>query len=280
MFVPNDIAEYYDTTQNHYTRWWNLGKTFSLHYGIWDETVKNFSGSLINTNRIMMETAGISSADKVLDAGCGVGGAAFYINRMRDAQVTGISLSDRQIKYANEIVEKNNLADKVSFGIMDFTRTDFKDESFDVVWACESVCQTADKGAFIKECYRILKKGGRLVLADFFLTDDNQTDRHSWIRKWCDTWAVTALVSCDAFTAGLKDQGFNNIKTADYTDNIKKSARRMFNAAIIGAVPSEIYNLFHPKVSRFARTHYKCGYYQFKALKKNLWKYRVVLAVK
>jgi len=280
MFVPNDIAEYYDTTQNHYTRWWNLGKTFSLHYGIWDETVKNFSGSLINTNRIMMETAGISSADKVLDAGCGVGGAAFYINRMRDAQVTGISLSDRQIKYANEIVEKNNLTDKVSFRIMDFTRTDFKDESFDVVWACESVCQAADKGAFIKECYRILKKGGRLVLADFFLTDDKQTDRHSWIRKWCDTWAVTALVSCDAFTAGLKDQGFNSIKTADYTDNIKKSARRMFNAAIIGAVPSEIYNLFHPKVSRFARTHYKCGYYQYKALQEGLWKYYIVLALK
>ena len=254
--------------------------TLSLHYGIWDETVKNFSESLVNTNRIMMETAEISSADKVLDAGCGVGGAAFYINKMKNAEVTGISLSDRQIKFANEIVVKNNLTDKVSFKIMDFTRTDFNDECFDVIWACESVCQAADKPAFIRECYRILKKGGRLILSDFFLTNDNQEDPHSWIRKWCDTWAVTALISCDAFTARLKDQGFSTVKTTDYTDNIKRSARRMYNASIIGAVPSEIYNLFHPKVSRFARTHYKCGYYQYKALKENLWKYRIILAVK
>jgi len=280
MFVPNDVAEYYNTTQNHYTRWWNLGKTLSLHYGIRDETVKNFSESLINTNRIMMEIAEISPADKVLDAGCGVGGAAFYINKMKNAEVTGISLSDRQIKYANEIVVKNNLADKVSFKIMDFTRTDFNDECFDVVWACESFCQALDKSAFIKECYRILKKGGRLVLSDFFLTNDNQEDPHSWIRKWCDTWAVTALISCNAFTARLKDQEFSTVKTTDYTDNIKRSARRMYNASIIGAVPSEIYNLFHPKVSRFARTHYKCGYYQYKALKENLWKYYIVLALK
>ena len=54
----------------------------------------------------------------------------------------------------------------------------------------------------------------------------------------------------------------------------------MYHTSIIGALPSEIYNLFHPKVSRFAKTHYKCGYYQYKALKEGLWKYWIMLAVK
>ncbi len=164
--------------------------------------------------------------------------------------------------------------------IMDFTRTSFHDESFDVVWACESVCQATDKAAFMRECHRILKKGGRLILGDFFLTDDNREDRHSWIRKWCDTWAVSGLISCDAFTEKLRENGLNPVRIDDYTDKIIKSARRMYYASIIGALPSEIYNLFHPKVSRFARTHYKCGYYQYKALMEGLWRYWILLAVK
>jgi tocopherol O-methyltransferase len=280
MFTPSDIAEYYDTTMNHYKRWWNLGRQLSLHYGIRDEGVKSFSESLINTNRMMMEISGISGNDKVLDAGCGVGGAAFYINRMKNSEVTGISLSKKQVDFANGIAVNKNIADKVNFRVMDFTQTYFSDESFDVVWACESVCQAADKDAFIEESYRLLKKGGRLIISDFFMTDTDQQDRHSWIRKWCDTWAVSDLVTCEAFTSDLRKRGFNDIRSFDYTSKIIHSSRRMYIASLVGAVPSELYNLFHPKVSRFARTHYKCGYYQYKALMEGLWGYWILLAKK
>jgi len=54
----------------------------------------------------------------------------------------------------------------------------------------------------------------------------------------------------------------------------------MYVSSIAGALPSGIYNLFHPKVSRFAKKHYKSGYYQYKALKGGLWRYIIILAVK
>ena len=73
---------------------------------------------------------------------------------------------------------------------------------------------------------------------------------------------------------GLTIQAFN------YTKQIHKSAKRMYYASLIGALFSITYNLFHPKVSRFAKTHYKSGYFQYKALKAGLWKYGVVLAIK
>jgi cyclopropane fatty-acyl-phospholipid synthase-like methyltransferase len=280
MFNPDEVASYYNTTQNHYSRWWQLGKQLSLHYGIRDKNAKTFSESLINTNRVMMEISGISAADRVLDAGCGVGGAAIYLNRTKGAKVTGISLSEKQIRFATEQAVKNSLSGKVDFHVMDFTKTSFPDETFDVIWACESVCQAPDKKAFISESFRLLKKGGRIIMSDFFLTANDQHDNHSRIRKWCNTWAVSDLVSCDAFTASLTAEGFNSIKTFDYTKNITRSSRRMYLASLVGAIPSELYNLFHPKVSRFAKTHYKCGYFQYMALKEGLWKYMVVLAVK
>jgi hypothetical protein len=107
-----------------------------------------------------------------------------------------------------------------------------------------------------------------------------QEDKHNLMEKWGNTWAVSEFVSCDYFTDSLKNQGFGNISTFDYTDKIKKSSRRLYNVSLLGALPSELYNLLHPGVSRFAKIHYKCGIYQFKALKANLWRYVVVLAIK
>ena len=43
LFTTNDIAEYYNTTQIHYEKWWNLKDGMSLHYGIWEPGVKNFT---------------------------------------------------------------------------------------------------------------------------------------------------------------------------------------------------------------------------------------------
>jgi len=280
MFSIKDVAEYYNTTQMHYESWWNLKNTLSLHYGIWDNGVKNFSESLINTNKVLMNIANISDGEKVLDAGCGVGGAAFFLNSKKDIEMVGISLSNKQVDMANSLAQQKKLTNKISFKVMDFTNTTFDDASFDVIWACESICCAPDKVDFIKESYRLLKKNGRLILSDFFLTNKDQKDKHEWIKKWGDTWSVSNFIDSDSFEKNLKSEGFKTITSYDFTNEIKKSAKRLYYASLLGAIPSELYNLFHPKVSRFAKSHYKCGYYQYKALKANLWKYHVKLAIK
>lgn len=280
MFTEKDVAEYYNTTQVHYKRWWNLKKGLSLHYGIWEDDIKNFTDSIINTNKILMNLAKIEESDQVLDAGCGVGGAAIFLTKTKNAKVTGISLSQKQIDFATAAAQERGLQDKVDFSLMDYTQTSFPNESFDVIWACESISSAPDKMLFIKEAYRLLKKGGRLILSDFFLTSDDQVDRSDWIKKWGSTWGISNFVSSNLFVDGLDDMGFINTQIFDYTSKIEKSAKRMYYTSLLGFFPSELYNLLHPKVSQFAKTHYKCGYYQYKGLKENLWQYKVVLSVK
>ncbi len=112
--MKQDVAAYYNHTQNHYQRWWQLSKGLALHYGIWHEDTRTFLESLKNTNKHLAELARIRTGQVVLDAGCGVGGSAIYLAQNNQAIVTGISLSDLQIETAKNnalIHHANHLTD-------------------------------------------------------------------------------------------------------------------------------------------------------------------------
>ena len=108
---------------------------------------------------------------------------------------------------------------QVDFRQCDYTKTPFEDETFDVVWACESVSSSLDKPAFLKEAIRVLKKGGRLVVCDIFWRKD-MPDPNNYIKKLNDTWATIPLESVDLFGDQAKEAGFGAIKVDDWTNEI------------------------------------------------------------
>ena len=185
------IAEYYNTTQNHYKNWWKLNEFDVHHYGVWDKETRNFTQFLINNNRVSMRIANVSSSDKVLNAGCGVGGA-FFSNKTKGIKVTGISLSGKQITTAKNTATNIGCSDDVEFHVIDYCDTSFESDTFNLVWAFQSMRHAADKHTFLKVCYRVLKRGGRLIISDFFLSP-HQSDKNDWVDKWIDTWGGPRL---------------------------------------------------------------------------------------
>ena len=135
MFKVEEVGEYYDSTQNHYEKWWDLSKSLSLHYGIWNNGVKNFRQASSNTNKILMELSNIKDNEHILDAGCGVGGAAIFLSKRKNVKVTGITLSKKQMSYAQDLITKEGLTNRVDFHLMDYTNTTFQSESFDVEYS-------------------------------------------------------------------------------------------------------------------------------------------------
>ena len=277
--MKQDVAAYYNQTQNHYKRWWQLSKGMALHYGLWYSNTTSFLQALNNTNDYLAELAGIKEGNKILDAGCGVGGSAIYLAKNCKADVTGISLSEVQIKTAQNNAIKHNVADLTSFKILDYCNTDFKNDSYDVIWACESSSSAADKQKMIAEWFRLLKPGGKLVLADFFKATDNQNDKNKLLDKWAETWAMSPLITTNDLIVHLQTEGFNIPQTSDLTANIFRTSRRMYLSYWLGLIPSVLYNtIFGARV--YARNHYKSGYYQYMALKKDFWQYKSLLAIK
>lgn len=277
-YRSNDIAGYYDQTLHHYKRWWKLDKQLSVHYGFWNKNTSSFEESLKQTMVEMANRAGIRKRMRILDAGCGVGGASFFLAETYEAEVEGITLSEKQWRYANEY--KKNDYSLVNFSLQNFTKTQFPNDYFDLIWACESSCYAYPKSDFLQEAYRLLKPGGRIVIADYFTTKDAyKKDTHHYLKKWADTWAITELHREDSFVQLVTEYAFHLLSNDDVTSHILPSAKRMYIASLLGALPSILYNLTH-KSSRFGATHYRSGYYQYRALKQDLWRYRILLIEK
>lgn len=279
MPETHDVGQYYNNTQNHYRRWWRLKRGMSLHYGIWDSSTRTFLEALMNTNRTLKDLADIQPNSTVLDAGCGVGGAAIYLAQTLKAKVSGITMSEVQVQTANTNAAKHNVTDLANFSCQDYTATTFKDATFSVVWACESLSSANNKAAFAKEANRLLAPNGKIVLSDFFRTSNELNDPQNLLSKWCDTWAMAPLITTKELIAIFEQNNFELIVNKDYSAHILPTARRMYRGYLIGALPSIFYNLIFG-ASRYARTHYLSGKYQYLSLKKGLWQYHAMVFVK
>ncbi len=280
MYSNKDIEQYYDLSQTHYKRVWNLQRSRSLHYGYWDNSTKNFHEALLNINKILATKAGIKNENHVLDAGCGIGGSSLWLAKNIGCNVTGISLSAKQVATANKLSVEENLQTLAIFEQQDFTATNYPSESFDVVWAIESVCHAADKSKFIAEAYRLLKKGGRLIMADFFKKQNLSGKDAALITQWANGWAIDDFATIEKFTEQLTQAGFTNTTIEDATDKIIPSAKRLYRAFFPGVVGGFLYKLFNPKPTIYGKKNIDTAYLQYKALKKNLWTYKIVLAEK
>lgn len=276
MFTSRDTADYYNQTLNHYQNWWKLNQNLAVHYGIWDENTSNFQDALINTNKVVMEMVNISDGESILDAGCGVGGSVFYIAKHKKVKVWGITLSEKQHAYAVRKCSELGFDDVVNFKIEDYSQTSFSNNSFDVIWAIESITSANNKEQFAKEAFRLLKPGGRLIIADYFRTKSEQEDPKELLEKWRKLWTMAPFLTLAKYKTIFQNSGFSISKELDVTKQITPTAKRMYWSYLIGGPLAVAYNIFN-NPRKYARSHYKSGLYQYKALKKELWNYTILL---
>ncbi len=274
------IVEYYKQSEFAYKDTWNLDQSWSIHYGYSDSTTKNFHESLWRMNAVMAEKARISACDTVLDAGCGIGGSSVWLAKHIGCNVIGITLSEQQRKHAEQLAIQNNVQNLASFQEQNYCDTSFPEASFDVIFALESVCYAEDKQDFIREAYRLLKQGGRLILADG-MVQKLENNQHPIIRKWLDGWVVNFLETSINFEKYCSNAGFQHFEFTDITANVKSSSRRLLLFSIGGMIMTYYYKYIKKKpFTPLQINNTKSAWYQYFGLRKQLWLYGLFIAKK
>ncbi len=232
--LKQKIINYYDECFVDYRLFWLDSKNLAMHYGYWDEDTKNHSESLLHMNRAVAAKVPFKPGDKVLDAGCGVGGSSIWLAQNFDVEVTGITLTASQIPKAEAYARKKGVADKVTFKEADYTQTPFADETFDVVWGLESICYAVNKADFVREAYRVLKKGGHIVVADGFANKDDFTaDEWRYVQAFLDGCVVPNLATVNEFRSAMESSNFNDVEYTDITPQVLPSSEVLYKKSIL-----------------------------------------------
>lgn len=279
--LRNNILEYYNSCEWQYKMMWDLKNSMSISIGYFDETVKNFKQALQYQNEIFSGWLNIQTKEKVLDAGCGVGGSSIYLAKNIGCEVVGISIVPKQIKRCKENAIKHKVDNKTNFYLMDYHNMSFEDESFDVIWALESFCYALPKEKFIQEAFRVLKKGGRLLIVDLFQGKSLLSDKEHYLlyTKTMNPMAVESLDTIESVTNQIKEAGFTEWSSKNISKNVLFLKKRLQLISLMSFPFSKLGYLINWYSKREADSML-VGYYANKAYREKLTLYGVIIAIK
>ncbi len=155
------------------------------------------------------------------DLGCGYGAAAIMWQRDFGVGVTGITISEKQYCYAKFAAAGNA---RVDFILADAQETDLPSASFDIVTAIESSEHMPDKAKFFGEAHRLLRSGGRCVVAAWLTRDrPNSWESEYLLDPICREGRLPSMASAGEYRALLAAAGFHDIQVSDLTRRVKKT---------------------------------------------------------
>jgi SAM-dependent methyltransferase len=218
------FQRYYEEAGPDYAAW---SANFNMHFGFfrWGMNPFNREAMLEQMNQEILrrlhledessQHASCRIAPRILDMGCGLGATLrSFARRLPDADLHGITLVPWQLEQGRRLNDSCAEARKIALVMGEYEQTTFPAASFDAVYAIESSCYAHGEGksSFLEESHRLLRPGGRIVVADGFVGPGKlRRPQKRIFKRLCDCWAIDTLGDVEKFTREMQRIGFRKI---------------------------------------------------------------------
>jgi tocopherol O-methyltransferase len=222
------VAGHYDALDPFYRALWGE----HLHHGLFVTGSEAPEEAVLRMVDRVAEAAALSPGEEVCDVGCGYGATALELARRHGVRVTGLTLSEAQLRRARARTPSGL---PVRFLRRDWLDNGLPDEAFHAVLAVECLAHMQDKPRFFREVARTLRPGGRVVVCAWMAGPRNgPLARRLLLEPICQEGALPGLGTEAEYRVMMADAGLELAEFQDLTRAVRRTwtvaGRRMVGA--------------------------------------------------
>ena len=176
----------------------------------------HLGGRLATTE--LLKSVKLTAPSRLLDVGCGIGGAARTIAAATGCTVNGIDLTPSFVAAATQLSKLVGMTDHTTFDVATALDLPFDDATFDAVTVLHVGMNIDDKRALFAELARVLVDGGTLHVYDVMRIGDGDL---TWPLPWSSDPSHSFVVRPDEYVAALESAGLQPRQPVNYIELVR-----------------------------------------------------------
>lgn len=216
------------------------GTEGTIHRAVWGPGVAKRVHAMAYVDGLILDRLRALPLDaampRVADLGCGVCGSLCRMAKVLPLRGVGVTISQEQVSLARRRIEAQSLAGSIECIKADFCALPPGLGPVDLAFSIEAFVHAPSGDDYFRECARLIRPGGLLIVCDDFISDARFAQGHRasrWIDRFRRGWVASNVGTEGEANDKAARAGFTHVETIDLTPYLEIQRPRDYAAGVL-----------------------------------------------